>query len=112
MNRRQMRRAGPGRLTVRDAIARGLFRYNRADPDEHWKSYQEAIREIETNGYAELDCEDLAALVVAELQETGEDPAAFVYLYRAHGSLWHVIAGSPRYNAWLDPSVAAGMGRE
>lgn len=112
VNRRQMRRAGPRRLSVRGAIRRGLFVYDRRDPDEHWKTYGEALEELRRFGVARLDCEDLAALVVAELQETGEDPGAFVYLYRARGALWHVIVGSPRWNRWLDPSVAAGMGRE
>lgn len=108
VSRQQMREAGPGRLKVRDAILRGLFRYDRHDPDEIWKTYADAIREVEAHGVAHLDCEDLASLVVAELQETGADPRAFPYVYRARGHTFHVVAGSPRYG-WLDPSVAAGM---
>lgn len=111
VNRRQMRQAGPRRLMVQDAIRRGLFVYDPNDPDEHWITYDEALGMIARDGVARLDCEDLTGLVCAELQETGADPHAFPYLYRAHGSMWHVVVGSPRFG-WLDPSVAAGMGRE
>lgn len=104
----QMREAGPHRLMVQDAIQRGLFIYDRNDPDERWKTYADAIEEVRRNGAAHLDCEDLASLVVAELQVTGQDPRAFPYVYRARGHTFHVVAGSPRYG-WLDPSVAAGM---
>lgn len=109
----QMSERGPDRLLVRDAIERGIFRYNRADPDEVWKSYDEAIDEARTSskGYADLDCEDLAALAAAELRVTGADPRAFPHVYRANGRTYHVVTGSPRFG-WLDPSVAAGMGQE
>lgn len=113
----QMRRAGAERLSTHRAIAEGLYRYDRRDPGERWKTYDDATRELRARGVARMDCEDLAALLVAELRLTGEDPAAFVHVYRARcgpsgGCTYHVIVGSPRLRRWLDPSVAAGMGRE
>lgn len=108
VDRQQMRAAGPGRPRVWQLIRSGALRYDRRDPAEHWQTYRDVIGQIERRGFARADCEDLSALVAAELQVDGEDVAARPYVYRAQGRTYHVVVASPRFG-YLDPSIAGGM---
>lgn len=104
----QMRRAGPGRPGVYQMIRGGRLQYERSDPDEHWKTYDELVAEARRYGYADADCEDLAASLAGELRATGRDPAATTYVYRTGRNMSHVVTYSPRFG-YLDPSKWAGM---
>ena len=66
------------------------------------------IGQLERRGYALADCEDLSALVAAELREDGHDADARPYAYHAQGRTWHVVVASPKFG-YLDPSIAGGM---
>lgn len=113
----QMRRAAAhgAYWSPQDAIKAGRLRYSPDDPEEHWQFYAELGSKIAKKGVALADCEDLAALVAAELRylaeigHPGGDPEARPVIYRVKPGLVHVIVWSPRFG-YLDPSVNAGMG--
>ena len=116
-------------FSVIKAIQDGRIRYKRADPREHWQSYNELL-EIADNSMGAVqgkrsavqgkrsavqgkrsavrgaDCEDLASAVVAELNAAGID--ARTYVYKARPGLYHVIVKTEKWG-FLDPSVSAGM---
>lgn len=114
----QMLRAGPTRPRIRNLISDGQIRYSARDPHEKWISYEQAMVKIGENGYVELDCEDIASLVAAEMRVSGPpwqqgptpdfDPQATVDVYRSAPRTLHVIVDSPRFGR-LDPSKTAGM---
>ena len=95
-----------GNYPIIRAIQKGTLRYRRADPNEHWKSWGEMIRELHTGGGATGDCEDLSSAVAAELLHNGIP--ARTYVYRSGGKLFHVVVKTKRWGL-LDPSRAAGM---
>ena len=74
-------------LAVLHGLQSGRIRYKLADPDEHWKTRREILRD------GDGDCEDLASTVAAELNETmyaggfgfNIDPAAAPLLPRPPG---------------------------
>jgi hypothetical protein len=94
-------RLARGRFPMIEGIQAGRIRYRRADPREHWKSWDEVMRD----GWG--DCEDLASGVAAELRYSGIP--ARTYVYRSGPKLYHVVVHTPRWGL-LDPSRAAGMG--
>lgn len=111
----QMQKIGPNRPKMRDLISRGLVRYNRIDPNEHWQTYGQILGQIARKGYADADCEDLASAVAAEMRleppdSPMYDPQATTHVYRSAPRTSHVVVWSPRFGRLLDPSVAAGMG--
>ena len=54
------------------------------------------------------DCEDLAAWRAAELRVSGEDPDAFVYVYKSGPHMFHAVVG--RGDGRIeDPSIKLGM---
>ena len=96
-----------GRYPVIEAIQSGRLRYRRADPNEHWQTWQELTQPILSGGRAFGDCEDLSAAVAAELTYNGIP--ARTYVYKSGGKLYHVVVKTKRWGL-LDPSRAAGMG--
>lgn len=89
-----------GRYPIIEGIQSGAIRYKRADPREHWKTWNEIRRT------GDGDCEDLTSAVVAELRFNGV-PAA-TYVYKSGPKLYHVVVRTQRWGL-LDPSRAAGM---
>lgn len=110
VDEQQMRRAGPRRPRVVDLIRGGWFRYSSYDPEEHWTSYDEAVEQVRAEGYAELDCEDLGAMLAAELRVDGIDDTAHTEVRRTGPAMSHVTVNGDRVGP-QDPSRAAGMGR-
>lgn len=98
--------AGQGRFPVLLGIQQGRVRYRRADPREHWQSWRELVQQIQKNGTAYADCEDLSASVAAELMAAGVP--ARTYVYKSGPKLYHVVVKTDRWGL-LDPSRAAGM---
>ena len=98
--------SGQGQYPVIRAIQEGRLTYRRADPNEHWKSWGEMVRDLDATGHATGDCEDLSAAVVAELVYNGMP--ARTYVYRSGGKLFHVVVKTDKWGL-LDPSRAAGM---
>tara|TARA_B100000963_G_C22455182_1_gene593009 strand:- start:84 stop:518 length:435 start_codon:yes stop_codon:yes gene_type:complete len=93
------------------SIQNGDLRYKKADPIEHWKSYEELHSSVTDEKMAGTikggaDCEDLSAAVVAEFREEGIP--ARTYVYHARPKLYHVIVHTDRWGL-LDPSITAGM---
>lgn len=107
----EMRRAAERGMywSVQDAIQTGRLRYSADDPEEEWQFYSQIGAKIARQGVAFADCEDLAALVAAELRFCGADPEARPVIYKVKPGLVHVIVWSPRFG-YLDPSISAGMG--
>ena len=95
-----------GRYPVIEAIQAGRLRYRRADPNEHWQTWQELTQPIFNGGRGYGDCEDLSAAVAAELTYNGIP--ARTYVYKSGGKLYHVVVKTKRWGL-LDPSRAAGM---
>jgi hypothetical protein len=101
------------RAELRAAIQAGrpippLYRsgvvYEREQPGlEEWTTPIDTLR----RGWG--DCEDLSIWRAAELQETGEDPAARVRIYRARPTTWHAVVERSGGRV-EDPSRALGMG--
>jgi hypothetical protein len=92
------------------AIQSGKLRYKKADPKEHWQSYEELL-EISQDKMGRIkkdgaDCEDLSAAVVAELRNAGIP--ARTYVYKARPGLYHVIVKTEKWG-FMDPSISAGM---
>ncbi|MFQ5625921.1 MAG: hypothetical protein ACE5FM_04625 [Methyloligellaceae bacterium] len=90
-----------GEQNVIEGIRSKQIRYERRDPNEHWKS----VKELWTSGSG--DCEDLAASVAAWHRLQG-DAGARVIVVKGAGRVAHaqVLRGS---GAVEDPSVWAGM---
>lgn len=110
MRRRKVPPTGPGSMPILRGIQSGRVRYDRADPDEHWQTWDELIAQLAKRGgkgIARGDCEDLSSAVVAEMIYAGED--ARTYVYKSGGSLYHVVVWTKKWGL-LDPSRAAGMG--
>lgn len=103
VDRGQIKRSklGRGRFPVIEGIQRGKIRYKRADPNEHWKTWNQ----VRFSG--DGDCEDLTSAVVAELQFNGIP--ARTYVYKSGPKLYHVVVQTKRWGI-MDPSRAAGMG--
>ena len=59
-----------------------VYRPERA---ERWKS----LPKVYEDGHG--DCEDVAAIRVAELRASGRDPAAKIYIYKTGPNRWHAI---------------------
>lgn len=108
----QMAAAGPRRPRIWRLIREGRLRYQKRDPFEHWKTYDELIGQLQAQGYATADCEDLAAAGAAEMRLDRNwrfhDPGASTFVYRSAPKVSHVIIRSPRFGL-LDPSVGGGM---
>ena len=98
--------AGHPVFPVLSGIQRGVVRYRRYDPREHWQSWRELNDQIQKNGRAHGDCEDLSAAVAAELLASGI--SARTYVYKSGPKLYHVVVKTDRWGL-LDPSRAAGM---
>jgi len=93
------------------SIQEGKLKYKKADPSEHWKSYEElhssvANEKMSGTERGGADCEDLSAAVVAEFREEGIP--ARTYVYHARPGLYHVIVSTKKWGL-LDPSITAGM---
>ena len=93
------------------AIQDGRLKYKRADPSEHWQTWEELYRSVNNDKLSGTiaggaDCEDLAAAVVAELKLAGIP--ARTYVYKAKPKLFHVVVLTNRWG-FLDPSRDAGM---
>ena len=95
-----------GRFPILRGIQMGSVRYERADPDEHWKSWRELMEEMQRTGTARGDCEDLSSSVAAEMIFNGIP--ARTYVYKSGSRLYHVVVKTDRWGL-LDPSRAAGM---
>jgi hypothetical protein len=95
-----------GKYPIIRAIQKGTLRYRRSDPNEHWKTWRELVRELKDIGTATADCEDLSSAVVAELRYNGIE--ARNYVYKSGSRLFHVVVKTNRWG-FLDPSRAAGM---
>ncbi len=108
VNLAQIDRAKIGKapFPVLEAIQAGRIRYRRADPNEHWQTWQELIQPVLSGGQGYGDCEDLSAAVAAELTYNGIP--ARTYVYKSGGKLYHVVVKTKRWGL-LDPSRAAGM---
>lgn len=116
VNEAQLRRRfSTGKLDdpffITRAIQNGTLRYKRADPSEHWMTWEELYRNVSNEKLSGTiaggaDCEDLAAAVVAELR-FGGIPAR-TYVYKARPKLFHVVVYTDKWG-FLDPSRAAGM---
>lgn len=128
VNKLQLRE-NPGLPSMRRLIQTGRVRYNESDPDEHWKTYREMVEEVERDGVAYGDCEDLGTAVAAEDQIKAGVPS-LPYAYSPREGLYHVVTavpsssaatygafgwpgamGAPRVSGYtlIDPSAAAGM---
>lgn len=99
--------ADPKAMPILRGIQSGRVRYNRADAQEHWQTWDELVAQMAQGGVAEGDCEDLASAVTAELLYAGEKARTYVYQSGPH--LYHVVVHTDRWGL-LDPSRAAGMG--
>lgn len=93
------------------AIQSGKLKYRKADPTEHWQSYEElysSVNDEKMSGTHKggADCEDLSAAVVAELRTEGIP--ARTYVYKARPGLYHVVVYTKEWGL-LDPSITAGM---
>jgi hypothetical protein len=108
VNLAQIGRSGipKGRFPVIEAIQSGRLRYRRADPNEHWQTWQELVGPVFSGGQGFGDCEDLSSAVAAELTYNGIP--ARTYVYKSGGKLYHVVVKTDRWGL-LDPSRAAGM---
>lgn len=108
VNLSQMTRRGlpKGQYPVISGIQAGKIKYKRADPDEHWQSWEELAKPMFGGEIGQGDCEDLASAVVAELVYNGIP--ARTYVYQSGGKLYHVVVKTDRWGI-LDPSRAAGM---
>ena len=108
-HKRHMKNGGDPFAIIK-AIQEKKLRYKKADPKEHWQTYQELVKitkdKLGSTGKIGADCEDLSAAVVAELRNAGID--ARTYVYKARQGLYHVIVKTEKWG-FLDPSVSAGM---
>ena len=98
-------------FTILRSIQNGRLKYKKADPTEHWKSFEELHSSISNDKMSGTvkggaDCEDLSAAVVAEFREEGIP--ARTYVYFARPGLYHVIVETKKWGL-LDPSITAGM---
>jgi len=110
MRRRNVPSTGPGSMPILRGIQSGRVRYDRADPDEHWQTWDELVAQLAKRGgkgVARGDCEDLSSAVAAEMIYAGED--ARTYVYKSGETLYHVVVWTKKWGL-LDPSRAAGMG--
>lgn len=110
MRRRNQPATGPGSMPILRGIQAGRVRYDRADPDEHWQTWDELMAQLAKKngkGIAKGDCEDLSSAVAAEMIYAGED--ARTYVYKSGATLYHVVVWTKKWGL-LDPSRAAGMG--
>ena len=110
MRRRQQPPTGLGSMPILRGIQSGRVRYERADPDERWQTWDELVAQLAKKGgkgIAQGDCEDLSAAVAAEMIYAGEP--ARTYVYKSGHTLYHVVVWTKRWGI-LDPSRAAGMG--
>lgn len=81
--------------SIREAVRAGKVRYREYDPREHWQSYREIVEQLQANGEAFGDCEDLATAVAAEDQvRYGVD--SLPYAYSPKEGLFHVVTAVPR----------------
>lgn len=85
-----------------DAGVRYRRERKRLGEPERWQT----IRDVYRHGFG--DCEDLAAIRVAELRREG---IRAVPWFRKKGNLWHVLIRYPN-GAFEDPSRILGMGKE
>ncbi len=105
VNLTEMREANAlGTTPVLDGLHGGTVRYDRRDPEEHWKDWKTVVRD------GKEDCEDLVTADVAEMRGIGweAEPVA----YEPSANLWHVVLRYRRPGgkwAWGDPSVLGGM---
>ncbi len=109
VNLSQMGRASFGgrtRYPILRGIQTGRVRYERYDPNEHWKSWGELTSELANGGVATGDCEDLSSAVVSELMFGGIPARTLVY--KSGPRLYHVVVKTDRWGV-MDPSRAAGM---
>lgn len=100
--------SGKPTFPILTGVQNGKVKYRRADPQEHWQSWRELTQQIEKNGTAYGDCEDLSAAVAAELVAAGQP--ARTYVYKSGPKLYHVVVKTDKWGV-LDPSRAAGMER-
>ena len=99
----ELRRAGPGLPTLYNA---GI-RYKREERDPRTgKRLEEWLTAAEVYQRRSGDCEDLAALRVAELRLRGVK--ARIWLRHVSAHLWHVLVRLPD-GSFEDPSARLGM---
>ncbi len=100
----QITDSGDTSLPVLRGLKDGTIRYEARDPEEHWRTWAEILRD----GYG--DCEDLVPAVVAELQAVGIQ--ARPVAYETDPGLWHVVAQVFGVEGvdYIDPSREGGMG--
>jgi hypothetical protein len=115
VNRAQIKRAKAKGMTepfpIIKAIQAGKLRYKRQDKEEHWQTWDEMMKNINTPKFAGTieygaDCEDLSSAVAAELLEAGIP--ARTYVYKSRPKLFHVVVLTNKWG-FLDPSRDAGM---
>lgn len=93
-------RVPPGRTKFPPLIDSGIvYKKERRDT---WRD----IRQVFKTGWG--DCEDLAAIRVAQLRESGRDPGARVKVYKSGKRKYHAIVIRSDGSTW-DPSRALGM---
>lgn len=108
VNVAQMRKAGPNRPRIHELIKSRRLRYKSFDPEEEWVTYSQAVERIQAAGFVEVDCEDIATLVAAELVADGLDPEARPVVYQSGAKLFHVVTHTARWG-YLDACISAGM---
>jgi len=92
-----------GAFPVLRGLHTGSIRYERADPGEEWRSWEQVLQS--GNG----DCEDLVCAVCAEYLAAGI-PARPV-AYEAVPGVWHVVVEvvGGAHQRYGDPSRLGGM---
>lgn len=122
-------RDNPSMPSMRQMVQTGKVVYKRADPEEHWQTYREMVENVQRDGVAYADCEDIACAIAAE-DQVRYGVQSLPYAYNPSPSLFHVVVAVPdgQYGAlprgnWPrpqmapdimgyvleDPSAAAGM---
>lgn len=84
----------PDMPSMRKLIAEGKVRYDAHDPKEHWQTYKELCDQVEQNGVAYGDCEDLATAVAAE-DQVRYGVQSLPYAYTPRQGLFHVVTAIP-----------------
>lgn len=97
VNKKQLR-DNPSLPSMRQAIKDGRVRYRQLDPNEHWQSYREIMENVQRDGVAYADCEDLAPAVAAEDQHR-YGVMSQPYAYRPRPGLFHVVTAVPTRDA-------------
>lgn len=98
----------PDMPSMRQLIADGKVKYDAYDPKEHWQTYKELCDNVEKNGVAYGDCEDLATAVAAE-DQVRHGVQSLPYAYTPRQGLFHVVTAVP---TGAMPAQGRGRGSE